>query len=387
MTKRPIEAYIDELFAEAVRRCPTTADAEDAVQETMLAALTHLERGGSIEDPSAWLHSVLSRKYYDILRRKYRLPTVTMDEAPEFSDTDEAERDEDTDFIIYDADDSVRYRKEQEQFAAEHATPYCEAAQRAIEALKKTDFYSLRLERYMLIKIASASLWRSMEPHRAPQIFPDRPNGGKWIAFGMIDRKHRDPMLYTGCENYNLSGERCEKLDNYLDAKGLALYNYESALYPYPKLVIEGFSTFMEAEASALKLFYLIEKGIAPETVDADPRVLRAIPQLEREGFLTMKDGHPHLLIPRLTHAQWKQYRTIIDRAAGETAAVLEAPMIAYTRTHRKNIPAHLKSVPEQKLTMPYEPSAMMFVFEAIRRGIHPRDLGYPCPETVAVFD
>ena len=88
-----------------------------------------------------------------------------------------------------------------------------------------------------------------------------------------------------------------------------------------------------------------------------------------------------------MLHAQWKQYRTIIDRAAGETAAVLEAPMIAYTRTHRKNIPAHLKSVPEQKLTMPYEPSAMMFVFEAIRRGIHPRDLGYPCPETVAVFD
>ena len=542
MTKRPIEAYIDELFAEAIRRCPTTADAEDAVQETMLAALTHLERGGSIEDPRAWLHSVLSRKYYDILRRKYRLPTVTMDEAPEFSDTDEAERDEEsarrqraeqirrevsylaesyrviiarhyfqgrsirdiaaelglpegtvksrmdfgrkqmrkglenmqsytensylpkkmflcnsglcglneepmslvpdddpltqnllllayekpifitdlaraigvatayiepiirrlvdsqlmarlgdgrvyTDFIIYDADDSVRYRKEQEQFAAEHATPYCEAVQRAIEALKKTDFYILRLERYMLIKIAGAALWRAMEPHRAPQIFPDRPNGGKWIAFGMIDRKHRDPMLYTGCENYNLSGERCEKLDNYLDAKGLALYNYESALYPYPKLVIEGFSTFMEAEASALKLFYLIEKGIAPETVDADPRVLRAIPQLEREGFLTMKDGHPHLLIPRLTHAQWKQYRTIIDSAAGEAAAALEAPMIAYTRTHRKNIPAHLKSVPEQKLTMPYEPAPMMFVFEAIRRGIHPRDLGYPCPETVAVFD
>ena len=29
----------------------------------------------------------------------------------------------------------------------------------------------------------------------------------------------------------------------------------------------------------------------------------------------------------------------------------------------------------------------MMFVYEAIRQGVHPRDLGYICPETIAVFD
>ena len=542
MTKRPIEDYIDELFAEAIRHCQTTADAEDAVQETMLAALTYLECGGSMENPRAWLHSVLSRKYYDILRRKYRLPTVTMDEAPEFTDTDEEELAEDstrcerarqirrevsylaesyrmiiarhyfqgqsihdiavdlglpegtvksrmdfgrkqmrkglekmeyytensylpkkmflcnsgscglnmepmslvddddpltqnllllayekpvsiselaraigvaaafiepiirrlvdgqlmvrmgdgrvyTDFIIYDADDFVRYIGEQETFAEAHADAYCDALEKAIAALKQTDFYSLRLERYMMIRIAGGALWRCMEKHRTPQIFPDRPNGGKWIAFGAIDQKHRTPGLYTGRESYRLSGERCERLDGYLDAKGLALYNYESALYPYPKLAIDGFSTFMEAEAATLKLFYLIEKGIDPLSVDADPRILRAIPQLEREGFLAMEEDKPRLLIPHLTAAQYHMFKGIVDSASREAAAALEAPMADYTRTHRKKIPPHLGSVPEQKLTMPYEPAPMMFVFEAIRRGIHPRDLGYPCPETVAVFD
>ena len=542
MTKRPIEDYMDELFAEAIRHCQTTADAEDAVQETMLAALTYLECGGSMENPRAWLHSVLSRKYYDILRRKYRLPTVTMDEAPEFTDTDEEELAEDsarcerarqirrevsylaesyrmiiarhyfqgqsihdiavdlglpegtvksrmdfgrkqmrkglekmeyytensylpkkmflcnsgscglnmepmslvddddpltqnllllayekpvsiselaraigvaaafiepiirrlvdgqlmvrmgdgrvyTDFIIYDADDFVRYIGEQETFAEAHADAYCDALEKAIAALKQTDFYSLRLERYMMIRIAGGALWRCMEKHRTPQIFPDRPNGGKWIAFGAIDQKHRTPGLYTGRESYRLSGERCERLDGYLDAKGLALYNYESALYPYPKLAIDGFSSFMEAEAATLKLFYLIEKGIAPLSVDADPRILRAIPQLEREGFLAMEEDKPRLLIPHLTAAQYHMFKGIVDSASREAAAALEAPMADYTRTHRKKIPPHLGSVPEQKLTMPYEPAPMMFVFEAIRRGIHPRDLGYPCPETVAVFD
>ena len=542
MTENRITDYMDELFAAALRQCPTAADAEDALQETMLAALTHLSRGGRIDEPRAWLRAVLTRKCYDVLRRHYRLPTVTADQAPEPADTEaealaetEARReraeqirrevsylaesyrviiakhyfqgqsvrdiaaelglpagtvksrmdfgrkqmrkrieqmehytensylpkkmflcnsgscglnmepmslvdDDDpltqnllllayekpvsiselsraigvaaafiepiirrlvegqlmvrmgdgrvyTDFIIYGADDAVRYLREQEDFAEAHADAYCDALRDAITALKQTGFYSRRLERYMMLRIAGGALWRALEPHRAPQIFPERPNGGQWIAFGMIDRRHRTPGLYAGRESYNLSGERRERLDCYLGTKDLTLYNYESALYPYPKLAIDGFSTFMEAEAAALKLFYLMEKGIDPLSVDADPRILRAIPQLEREGFLTVEDGKPRLLIPRLSTAQYKVFQSIVDGAAREAAAHLEAPLAEYTRAHRKKIPPHLKSVPEQKLTMPYEPSAMMFVFEAIRRGIHPRDLGYPCPETLAVFD
>ena len=58
-----------------------------------------------------------------------------------------------------------------------------------------------------------------------------------------------------------------------------------------------------------------------------------------------------------------------------------------YCETHKKSIPAHLTSVPEQKLTMPYEPPAMAFVYEAIKAGVHVRDLGEPCPETIAIFD
>lgn len=107
----------------------------------------------------------------------------------------------------------------------------------------------------------------------------------------------------------------------------------------------------------------------------------------EREGFLSAEGGRLRLRIPHLTHAQWEAYRGIVRRAAVRAAAQLEGPMAEYTRTHRKKIPSHLQSVPEQKLTMPYEPGAMMFVFEAIRRGIHPRDLGVACPETVVVFD
>ena len=68
-------------------------------------------------------------------------------------------------------------------------------------------------------------------------------------------------------------------------------------------------------------------------------------------------------------------------------AAVLTEPMGRFIAARKKKIPAHLKSVPDQKLCMPYMPSPMMFVYEAIERGVQRRDLGYPCPETVVVID
>lgn len=79
------------------------------------------------------------------------------------------------------------------------------------------------------------------------------------------------------------------------------------------------------------------------------------------------------------------QFFGIMNRAIDEFSEGIAKPLAAYCETHKKTIPSHLKSVPDQKLTMPYEPNAMMFVFEAIKQGIHPRDLG-PCPETFVVF-
>ena len=82
-----------------------------------------------------------------------------------------------------------------------------------------------------------------------------------------------------------------------------------------------------------------------------------------------------------------KRFFEICDKAQKIFGDAIRDDLIKYCNTHKKEIPSHLKSVPDQKLTMPFEPKAMMFVYEAINRGIHPRDLGYNCPETFVVFD
>ena len=79
-----LEAYADELFRAALRICGNWNDAEDLAQETLLAALKY---DGAPADRRAWLHGVLRHKHYDLLRRKYKLPTVSIDLVPDMPET------------------------------------------------------------------------------------------------------------------------------------------------------------------------------------------------------------------------------------------------------------------------------------------------------------
>lgn len=540
MQKQELTNYAEYLLGVALHKCGNLSEAQDITQETMLAALQYLNKGGSMENPKAWLLSVMSRKYYDMLRKKYQLPTVVTGEDVEVTDgrdmekeliqREEAEHvrrevayladsyrtliakhyfhgksvkelaaeselpegtiksrldfgrkqlkkgfetmeqytensympkrlhvnwsgtmgmDEEpralvegdalaqnllilayekpvtitelskaigvasayvepvvnklvdselmkrmgdgkvyTDFIIYRGLDFVKYMEEREAFAKEHAAVYTSAVKKAIEELKKTSFYSQRLERFMMIHVASDGLYHSLDDIRKPQVFPERPNGGNWIAFGIIQED--DPSVFEGKrgkEEYNLAGGRWTKLDKYLQAEELRIYNYETALDPYGWEKHSGyhFNLLQDIEVNMLKLFYLIHNGIAPEAVDLDTRMIKGIPLLKERGFLTEKDGKFALAVPCLTHEEEREFFAIANHATEEFATGIAKPLAAYCETHKKAIPSHLKSVPDQKLTMPYEPNAMMFVFEAINRGIHPRDLG-PCPETLVVF-
>lgn len=542
MEIQEITKYIDFLLSLATPLCGNSQDAQDLVQETILAALTYRSRGGVIQDYKTWLSAVLKRKFYDMLRVKYKRPTVTISEDFDLSSEEdfvsdiiraqEAEtvrreiaflshtyRDilvrhyflgqaeqqiatelnipqgtvksrlsfgrqqlkkgithmknytensyapqhldlrnsgscgmnEEpmsltegdtlaqnllilsyekpltitelskaigvasayvepvvnklvegelmkrmgdgkvyTDFIIYHAEDYVKYIKEQEAFAATHAEAYFAPLREAIQELKDTTFYSLPLERFLMIQIAASGLYNSQEGIRKPQIFPDRPNGGKWIAFGTIHpENYVIPTEKRGKEEYLLSGRRCTSIDSYLEAHNLKLYNYETSLdaTAFQKHSGYGFTFYQDVEYNMLKLFYLIKHGIVPQSVDLDERILKGIPLLCDRGFLSMESGQPQVLIPCLTHHEEAEFLRICKKATNAFAKSIREPLAAYCGTHKMKIPAHLKSVPDQKLTMPYEPGPMMFVYEAINKGLHPRDLGYPCPETIAVFD
>ncbi len=542
MPKNQIEHELEYVLSAAIAKCGDHHDAQDLAQETLLSALLYLEKGGVIDHPRAFLSALLDRKYYDMLRRKYRTPTVSIGDDFDLADdvdlTEALMRREEaeqirrevaylaesyrsvvvkhyfqnksvnqisvelglpvgtvksrldfgrkqmkrglekmekyqessympqrldvrnsggcgmngepmsltecdilaqnllilaydkpitvsalakaigvaavyvepiinrlvdgelmrrmgdgrvyTDFIIYHASDFVKYIHEAEAFAEKYIEAYTDPLREAIGELMDTSFYSRRLERFMMIEIAEG-LYNCMESIREkPQVFPDRPNGGKWIAFATVwPFDYKIPEDKRGKEEYGLAGRRCTQIDSYLDAKKLRLYNYETSLDPTGWRKHQGyeFGNFWEVEENMLKFFYLLKKRISPERVDLDMRMVKAIPLLEERGFITMKNGEPELLIPLLSHAEEKKFFGICNKAKATFGDNIRPYLAKWCQSHTKEIPPHLTSVPDQKRTMPYEPSTMMFVYEAINRGVHPRDLGYACPETICVFD
>lgn len=530
---------IEYLLPLALRKCPESSDAEDIVQETVLAALTFTAKGNVIADPKAWLRRVMERKFYDMLRRKYSQPKVSIDEdfvlcdAEDFvSDMIRREDSEDvrrqvsylsesyrtvitkyyfydesikdialsmglkegtvksrldfgrkqlkkgienmekysensfapeklgigwsgsagtkyqpmsviqedliaqnllllayekpltvsdlsravgipaayaepvaeklvkeelmkrmgdgkvyTDFIIYEQDDFTKYEDEQIKFARDNADKYIDALKSAVAKLKKTDFYSLRLERYMMIKIAHDGFYIAETANCEPMNIPDRPDGGKWLALGI---KGSD----TKTENrkkYGIAGERTACVWSFLGKADLEIHNFETALYGRDKYSFEGWSGInalhlLEIEGILAKLFYVIKKDIKPETADIDRRIIEGIPYLREEGYISTENGKNELLIPCLTHKQNEEFISICNGAAKQFGESVSKEMGDYLKCHIKNVPAHLKSVSRMHMHYPYAPYCMELVYEAIRTGVHPEDLGV-CPETYIVLD
>lgn len=86
-----IQNHMDYLFKVALKKCGRFNEAEDLVQEVLLAALQYPKE---IQDIKAWLLMVLNHKYYDMLRKKYKLPIISIDVLPEEAEPWETNEDE-----------------------------------------------------------------------------------------------------------------------------------------------------------------------------------------------------------------------------------------------------------------------------------------------------
>ena len=84
MNNDDIIKYYDYLMGIAVSKCDIMSDAEDLVNDTVLAALSFIRGGGKIEYPKTWLSNTLYHKLNDNLRKKYRSPiTVCLENSTE----------------------------------------------------------------------------------------------------------------------------------------------------------------------------------------------------------------------------------------------------------------------------------------------------------------
>ena len=68
--------HADYLLGIAANKCDSWEDAQDLVQTTLLEGLLAVRKGTGIDNARNWLVTVLNRRFYDMLRAKYRKPLV-----------------------------------------------------------------------------------------------------------------------------------------------------------------------------------------------------------------------------------------------------------------------------------------------------------------------
>ena len=86
MKKQKLEEWAEILLSTAMAKCGNLDDAEDLTQEALLSYYTYKAKGKPVDNDMAFLQAVLTKKYYDLLRRKYRFPTVVIDENAPMTD-------------------------------------------------------------------------------------------------------------------------------------------------------------------------------------------------------------------------------------------------------------------------------------------------------------
>lgn len=76
MKKEELTELADDLLHMAIIKCDSLEEAQDLTQSTLLEGLMAIRKGIEVEHAKSWLITVLNRKYYDLLRVKYRKPLV-----------------------------------------------------------------------------------------------------------------------------------------------------------------------------------------------------------------------------------------------------------------------------------------------------------------------
>ncbi len=72
--------YYNYILRACIEKCGNQSDGEDLAQETMLAAIAYARSGRQVENPKAFLFTVMCNKHNQALRKKYKSPvTVNLD--------------------------------------------------------------------------------------------------------------------------------------------------------------------------------------------------------------------------------------------------------------------------------------------------------------------
>lgn len=287
-----------------------------------------------------------------------------------------------TDFIIYTLEDEERHIPAQKQFVKDHFTLIWKNIEEGLTQVREKEYYQKlsfdqrnSLELYMAYYCLDNGFYATfVNVFDAPQIFPDRPNGGKWNAFGYVHFKEFDVRDHREMMAHAYSGNRWERFENFAGAKEIELHIYGAEgfpCYPYDKMLDESLVNHRKEDIDEvlLKLLHVIREGMNPEEVGFNAEYLKAIPWLKRCKILTGEEM-PTVNIPVLTGEEARGFYRILWGILDKVKVDIKEPFAEFVKDKKVKIPAHLNSVPLQKqYQLADHAMVMAAIREAMKRG------------------
>ena len=287
-----------------------------------------------------------------------------------------------TDFMISTLDDKEKHIPAQKKCVHDNFDLFWNAIEKGLEKLRQCDFYQRclfdaknSLELYVAFNSLDYGIYMtSSEIFNAEQRFNERPNGGRWIAFGHVNFKKFNTKEHIELLAHSYSGERIARFDKYANSEYLELHVYGTDGFPcYPYYYSVDYTFFPEnthVDAEIMKLLYIVSAGIDPESVGFNPEYLKAIPWLTKCKIFREEAGKPVVNIPVLQKKEAEILWNICTEAKHEMVKDLKKLLAEFFKGKKQELPEHLDSVPLQKQYL-YADNAMLFatIRGAISRG------------------
>ena len=247
-----------------------------------------------------------------------------------------------TDFLILTPANMEKSVDIQLKFTEENYDTFYRITKEFTEKIKDVNFTKELSENkfkklifYFVLHLFSSALYTSAQKIvPSDEVFPERPNGGRWNAIGMRYPTDFDFNSFR-YGKYAYGGERWAYFDNFLSAKSICLRVYDTQ----PDLNKYEHGPVEIKEDNLAKMLYIISRKIPFEATGFNLMYCQDIPHLTECGILSEKDGKPFVNIPIISPNEY---------------AELDKLRIEYMYKMSDSIVDNLKTVfPQLKIAIP----------------------------------
>lgn len=287
-----------------------------------------------------------------------------------------------TDFMITTPAEMLNRAKQTAQLLSPHFPPLWEIighgldAVRAISALARLpEAEREKCMLYAAFEILSCGVYSAL--YRlipGEDVFPQRPDGGSWIAHGIRHTTNMDDTVFAELAHWCYGGRREARFSDILGVRSFSLYVYDAP--PEQNRYQRGKVQITDEELCMV--LYLLHAGIPPHAVAADPLPLRAIPHLADCGILRYENDRPVVDIPVLSGAEYAALTEICRDSAALFADALVTVLSDCLEALVIPVPAHLKDRISPVRQYAFSHIPVVLLQEADTRGLYPMSAGKP---------